>query len=257
MIGAIAIFLGLVWAWLCASTVMAIAFILYIRTKRPITVDMSWGAAVTAAAWGVMHLRGILLPVGILLAIWGARLSVYLYWTRWRRGGRDPRYQAMEAKWGTHGLMGRYYLFYQIQALVVAALLLPVVIRVGLGAAPVGFWDIVGGSVFIIGLAGEIIADHQLLEHKAKSATVCSSGLWAYSRHPNYFFEWLIWVGVALTGFAAGQWGIVGLISPAVMYYILVYGTGIPHAEAQSLRRHGKSYSDYQKQVSAFFPKLF
>jgi len=256
MIGAIAIFLGLIWAWLCASTVMAIAFILYIRTKRPITVDMSWGAAVTVAAFGVMHLKGILLPVAILIAIWGARLTVYLYWTRWRRGGRDPRYQAMEAKWGAHGLMGRYYLFYQIQAMVVAALLLPVIIRVGLGSVAIGFWDILGSLVFIIGLAGEIIADHQLLDHKSKSAGVCRTGLWAYSRHPNYFFEWVVWIGVAMTAFSAGKWGFLGLLSPAVMYGVLVYGTGIPHAEAQSLRRHGKPYRVYQDQVSAFFPKL-
>ncbi len=254
MIGAIAIFLGLVWAWVCASTVMGIAFVLYIRTRRPIGVDMFWGASVTAAVWGIMQLKGVVFPIAILITIWGARLSVYLYWTRWRRGGRDPRYQALEAKWGSNGLMGRYYLFYQLQALVVALLLLPVIIRVGLGSPALGFWDILGGIVFIVGLAGEVLADYQLLTHKAQSASVYRAGLWAYSRHPNYFFEWLVWVGVALIAFSVGRWGLLGLISPVLMYALLVYVTGIPHAEAQSLRRHGNAYRDYQHDVPAFFP---
>lgn len=253
----VAIVLGLIWAWLCASTVMAVAFVVYVRTKRPIAVDIAWGATVTTAVWGVMQLKGIVFPVAILVTIWGARLSVYLYWTRWRKGGADPRYQALEAKWGVHGLMGRYYLFYQVQAMVVAVLLLPVIIRVGLGTSDLGVWDLVGGLVFLIGLVGEIVADHQLLRHKASQTTVCRKGLWAFSRHPNYFFEWLVWVGVGLMAFSAGKWGFLGMLSPMAIYVVLVYGTGIPHAEAQSLRRHGQAYKDYQREVSSFFPYPF
>lgn len=254
MIGVVSIFIGLIWAWLCASTVMAIAFVLYVRTKRPMMVDLAWGAAVTTAVWGVMQLKGVVLPVAILITFWGARLSVYLYWTRWRRGGDDPRYQALEGKWGIHGLMGRYYLFYQIQAMVVAALLLPVIIRVGLGSGSLGVWDLLGGVVFLVGFVGEIVSDRQLLRHKSQHQSVFRTGLWAYSRHPNYFSEWLVWLGVGLTAFAAGKWGFLGLLSPTVMYVVLVYGTGIPHAEAQSLRRHGEAYRDYQRDVPAFFP---
>jgi steroid 5-alpha reductase family enzyme len=257
MIGMVAIVLGLIWAWLCASTVMAIAFVIYIRTKRPISVDMFWGASVTTAVWGIMQLSGAVFPIAILITIWGARLSVYLYWTRWRRRHRDPRYQALEEKWGQHGLMGRYYLFYQVQAIVVAVLLLPLIIRVGIGPSSVSIWDTVGGIVFIVGLAGEIIADHQLLAYKANHKGVCREGLWAYSRHPNYFFEWLIWLGVGLTAFASGSWGFLGLLSPLIMYGTLVHGTGIPHAEAQSLRRHGEAYRQYQATVPAFFLKFW
>ena len=253
MIGVV-IFLGLIWAWLCASTVMTVAFVLYVRTKRPMTVDVAWGAAVTTAVWGVMQLKGFVLPVAILITFWGARLSVYLYWTRWRSGGQDPRHQALEAKWGVHGLMGRYYVFHQIQAIVAAFLLLPVIVRVGLGSGSVGLWDWIGGLVFLVGFVGEIVADRQLLRHKSQNKALCRTGLWAYSRHPNYFCEWLIWLGVGLTAFAVGKWGFLGLFSPLLMYGVLVYGTGIPHSEAQSLRRHGEAYRDYQREVPAFFP---
>lgn len=254
MIGVIALFLGMVWAWVCASTVMGIAFVLYIRTKKPMVVDMFWGAAVTTAIWGVMQLKGTVFPIAIVVSLWGARLSVYLYWTRWRKGIKDPRYVAMETKWGAHGLMGRYYIFYQIQAMMAAVLILPAVIRVGLGPETWGLWDV--ASVFIcgIGLVGEMVADHQLLRHKSAKNSVCQTGLWAYSRHPNYFFEWVFWVGVGISGFGGGLWGILGMVSPLAIYALLNHGTGIPHAEAQSLRRHGQAYRDYQNTTPAFFP---
>ena len=122
--------------------------------------------------------------------------------------------------------------------------------------SPVAITDILALLIALGSLFGESIADHQLAEFRQKPANsgkVCDSGLWRYSRHPNYFFEWLHWW--AYVAFALGgpkAW--VSLLGPLLMYIFLRYITGIPHAERSSLRSRGEAYRNYQQTTSPFFP---
>jgi len=114
----------------------------------------------------------------------------------------------------------------------------------------------VGAGIWLVAIFGEAFADGQLNKFKnnpANQGKTFRGGLWKYSRHPNYFCEWLIWVGYAV--FALGSpWGWLGLISPALILYFLLSATGIPATEAQALRSRGTDYRAYQRTTSSFVP---
>jgi steroid 5-alpha reductase family enzyme len=117
-------------------------------------------------------------------------------------------------------------------------------------------FEIAGLALFLIALTGEALADRQLAAFKRDSANrgrVCDTGLWRYSRHPNYFFEWLVWV--AFFVFALGSpWGWVAIIGPASILWLLLRVTGIPMNEEQNLRSRGDAYRRYQQSTSVFVP---
>jgi steroid 5-alpha reductase family enzyme len=116
--------------------------------------------------------------------------------------------------------------------------------------------EVAGALLWFIALCGETLADAQLAAFKrnpANRGAVCDRGLWRYSRHPNYFFEWLVWV--AFFVFACGSpWGWISVLCPAVMLHLLLRVTGIPLTEQQALRSRGDAYRRYQQTTSAFFP---
>jgi steroid 5-alpha reductase family enzyme len=185
--------------------------------------------------------------------LWGLRLFAFL-WQRVRGEPEDGRYRAMREAIGDGGL--RWFAFFQLQALVIALFALPFVAA---ASAPGGFdspgvWLAVG--VWGVAVAGESLADRQLHAHRrdpARRGRTCRSGLWAWSRHPNYFFEWLHWFAyVALA--AAGPLWVLAWTGPLLMFAFLWRVSGIPWTEAQALRSRGDDYRRYQEDVSAFFP---
>ena len=110
--------------------------------------------------------------------------------------------------------------------------------------------------MWVIALIGESLADKQLERFKADKSNagkVCTEGLWKYSRHTNYFFEWMMWVGL-FTYSTASPFGWLAVISPVLMFYFLWHVTGIAATEEQSLRSKGEAYRQYQQTTSAFFP---
>ena len=117
----------------------------------------------------------------------------------------------------------------------------------------IGILDVLGIVIFVIGFVNRLLADRQLSQHKATgdSSTVCERGLWSWSRHLNYFGEWLCQIGMACIAAAAGWWSIT---VPVVELLLLFFVTGIPPAERQALARRGDAYRDYQRRVSSFFP---
>ena len=126
--------------------------------------------------------------------LWGGRLAFYL-WRRAAHGPDDPRYAALKKEWGEAA--GRQlFIFLQVQAAAALPLALAAYFAASAPRAGIGPQDILGLAIFIAALAGETIADRQMAAFKADPANkgrVCDSGLWAWSRHPNYFFEWLVW----------------------------------------------------------------
>lgn len=192
----------------------------------------------------------------LIIAIWSIRLGSHIG-SRTKGGGEDPRYAKLVEEWGTHASR-RLFQFLQIQAL--AGFILVVAIYVAasnIAPFPTGL-DIAGILIAIIALLGEAISDRQLARFRKKPEArteVCEEGLWRYSRHPNYFFEWLFWCAwplLALTGPSPTAW--TALLAPALMYWLLVHASGIPPLEEHMLRSRGEKFRSLQRRVNAFFP---
>ena len=117
-------------------------------------------------------------------------------------------------------------------------------------------WEILGVAVWMIGISGEGMADRQLMRFRrdpSNAGKVCRDGLWRYSRHPNYFFEGVLWCGYVLMGVGVPN-GWITLVGPVLMIGSLLKVTGIPLAEAQALHSRGDAYREYQRTTSVFIP---
>jgi steroid 5-alpha reductase family enzyme len=151
------------------------------------------------------------------------------------------------------------FAFLQSQAFVSVPLPFAVFLAAHAPRAALGVQDYAGAAIMLAAVAGEAIADEQLRgfkRHKANAGLVCNIGLWRWSRHPNYFFEWLGWLAYPMIALSPDYaWGWASLIAPAIMYWILVHVTGIPPLEALMLRSRGRRYRHYQARTSAFFPR--
>jgi steroid 5-alpha reductase family enzyme len=146
--------------------------------------------------------------------------------------------------------------FYQAQGLL--AVLLSLTVWTIASASRTGWsaWDLVAILLAAASLYGEALADRQLSAWRTDPANrgrTCRSGLWRFSRHPNYFFEWLAWCAFALLALPAPL-GWLGLSAPLIMLLLLLKVTGVPPAEEQAVRSRGDDYRAYQRSTSAFFP---
>lgn len=196
---------------------------------------------------------------GGLILFWSLRLGSHL---RHRVSGapEDARYAAFRKDWGAK-FQPRMFGFLQAQALAGALLCLAILVAARNPAPGLAWSDLVAGLILAGGIAGESLADAQLSRFKADPANkgkVCDVGLWGWSRHPNYFFEWTIWLawpvmalGTSLTDW---PWGWLALIGPAFMAWLLIKVSGVPPLEQAMLKSRGKAYADYQARVSSFFP---
>lgn len=242
----------------CWAT-LAVAFAgLWLRqraTRDATSADVAWAAAIGALALVYALARpgsGERATLVAVLAVgWSARLALHLYRDRVRGGrGEDARYQAMREEWGPRA-QARFFRLYQGQAAAAIAFSLPLLAAMQGGALGLGAW--LGLGVWATSMLGESLADAQLARFRARPGTageVCREGLWKYSRHPNYFFEWTHWWAYVLIGGGAPlTW-----IGPALMLLLLLRVTGIPWAEAQALRSRGERYRAYMRTTSAFVP---
>ena len=238
---------------------MAALWIWQQRLQNAGVVDVGWTALVAALAIldarfsdGWVFRRAI---AGFMIGSWGLRLAVYLLYDRVLNRPEDGRYAEMRRGWGVDAPR-RFFWFFQTQALAAVAFSLPALFASANPEADFGPLEIAGAALWIAAFAGESTADRQLLRFKSAPANrglICRAGLWKYSRHPNYFFEWLIWVALAL--FASGSpWGWITAACPIAMLYFLFRVTGIPLNEAQALRTRGDAYRDYQRTTSVFVP---
>jgi steroid 5-alpha reductase family enzyme len=190
-----------------------------------------------------------------MMVIWGGRLAWYLLHDRVLGRPEDGRYAELRAR-GSYAASGNFFPFFQAQAMAALLLSIPALI-VALNPAPAfAVIEIAAVGIWILALVGESVADRQLERFKAlpgNRGRTCRVGLWRYSRHPNYFFEWLIWVAYALFA-SASPYGWMAIACPALMLYLLFRVTGIPATEAQAVRTRGDDYRHYQATTSAFVP---
>jgi steroid 5-alpha reductase family enzyme len=172
-------------------------------------------------------------------------------------GADDPRYAALAQKWGP-AAPRRMFAFLQAQALASVPLAFAVFLAAHVPRPFLSIQDYVGAAIAIAAVGGEALADEQLRRfkfHAGNAGRVCEDGLWRWSRHPNYFFEWLGWLAYPVIALSpAYPWGWVSLGAPAIMYWILVHASGIPPLEAQMIGSRGDRYRAYQARTSAFFP---
>jgi steroid 5-alpha reductase family enzyme len=250
--------LGRAWA-LCAVVMLAL-WAWQARRRDATPVDIAWAALLGAlgvmyalTADGAPERRAL---VGVLALSWSARLAGWLAAHRLGHGrGEDPRYRDLRARWGGRA-QANFLVFFQAQGLLDVILSLTFLLACLDPRPELGPWEVLGGAVAALSIAGEAAADLQLERFKRRPdarGRTCRDGLWRYSRHPNYFFEWSFWVGMALIALPAPH-GWLGLASPAIMLTLIWKVTGIPAAEAQAVKSRGQDYLDYQRTTSAFVP---
>jgi steroid 5-alpha reductase family enzyme len=241
-----------------ASTMMVVLWLVQVRIGDATHVDVGWaygvgGLAVLDSALGDGGTSQRLL-VALLAGTWSLRLGTYLVVNRLVGKPEDGRYRELRRRWAPHE-QRRFYVFFQAQAGFVTVFSLPFAF-VAVDDGTVSWLAWVGAGLAIVAIAGEVIADRQLAAWRANPANkgkTCRAGLWNLSRHPNYFFEWLHWVGWGVIALGSPT-GWVALIVPAFLLLLLFRVTGIPETEAQALRSRGDDYRTYQDEVSIFVP---
>lgn len=242
------------------ASIMFALWLLGIRNRNFSYVDVGWSAnfAVLAVVYGALGSgwgpRRML--IGAIFAAHGLRLAWHLS-KRIIGQPEEGRYVQLRKDWGRSGnLHLKFLAFFEFQAALNVFLSLPLLVAC-LNASPA--WRLLewlGAAICAIGLIGESTADAQLAAFRrdpANKGGVCELGLWRYSRHPNYFFEWLIWVGYAVFALAS-PYGWLAVAMPVVMLHFLINVTGIAATEAQALRTKGERYRRYQARTSAFIP---
>ena len=221
--------------------------------------DVGWALGLGLAA--VMYaytgtgdpLRRLLL--GLCAGGWGFRLGFFLLRDRVFSGQEDGRYTSLMNSWGANAERKLFRLFLA-QSLFIVLFSLPFLPVVGSAVRPMTGWDMLAIVVFLTAVLGESLADRQLAlwrTNPGNRGRTCRSGLWRYSRHPNYFFEWIHWWTYVFLAVGASWWYMT-FLGPALMLFILYRVTGIPYTEAQALKSRGEDYAQYRETTSPFFP---
>jgi len=243
--------------------IMAGAWLVQQRTGNSGWVDTIWtfGLGAVGAVSALVPLDGIgsrQIIAALMIAIWAGRLGLHIA-QRSRGITDDPRYAEMARGWGSDASRQMFWLL-QKQAWVTIPLALAVFLAAHNPAPLLRPQDIAALLVIAVAIVGEAVADSQLRAFAADPANkgrVCDAGLWSWSRHPNYFFEWFGWLAYPLLAIdmsGSYGWGWLALLAPACMYWLLVYVSGIPPLEAHMLRSRGQAFRDYQARTSTFFP---
>lgn len=262
-VGAVAA--ALIAEWAAYAAIMGLAWIIQQRTGNSGWVDVLWSLGL-----GTVGSVGSLLPlsdegepgrrwlVAALVAIAALRLGGHIL-TRTLKTEDDPRYRDLATQWG-EAAPTRMFWFLQAQALASVPLLASILVAAQRPGS-LALTDGVGAALLALAVAGEALADRQLAAFKREfggRGAVCDRGLWSWSRHPNYFFEWLGWLAypvIAIDAWRTYPLGFLAVSGPATMYWLLVYVSGIPLLEAQMLRSRGEAYRRYQATTSAFWPR--
>lgn len=253
------LWLTLLIAWAAMIVVMLAMWQRQRRTQNAGIVDVAWsyGTGACAAFFAAMvegdPTRRAL--VAALAGFWGLRLGTHLALRMARDEHEDTRYRGLREKWGDNA-QRNLFIFFQVQAAWAVMFALPMLAAASNPQA-FGRWsDLIGIALWLIAVGGEAVADAQLNAFRRDAANrgqVCQVGLWRYTRHPNYFFEWLQWWSWLLLALGGGLWWLAAA-GVAVMYLFLNHVTGIPPTEKRLLASRGEAYRRYQQTTQAFFP---
>lgn len=228
---------------------------LYRLFKNPSIVDVSWSLGLMVS--GLIYIYSApsstrQIVIGALLSLWAVRLAGYLWYTRVRKGHVDKRYLKLSENWKISQSLG-FFLNFQLQALMILFISSIFLLVAMSSQTNLTRWDVIAIMISLLGIVGETLADWQLTQFRKQSAgEVCDVGLWYYSRHPNYFFDWLTWVGFTLFALQS-QYGYLAILPLLFLYVIFTRITG-PLTEKGSIQSRGQKYLSYQATTSMFFP---
>jgi len=235
----------------------AAVWALGVRIRNYSFLDVIW-------SYGVAILAPIYAAVGpgnpgrqwaftVLGVAWSLRLGTCILLRVLQHHPReDVRYEGLRRRWPGPGM---FLVFHELQAVLVVIFSLPFLLAAW-RRMPLRIVDMIGLGLVLIALLGESLADRQLKRFKSdpvNQGRVCDTGLWRYSRHPNYFFELLVWIGFAAASLDTPH-GWITLLCPVLMYYFLTQVTGIPLTEEYAIKSKGDAYREYQRTTSAFIP---
>lgn len=259
------IFALVAFGWFVLAIVFGFAW-RRVGRRNAAYVDVLWAYGIGfLALWFAVGVGDGSVERRVLVAacavFWSVRLGTHILRRVLEENSEDARYRELRAHWGRRA-EANFFWFFQGQALADVLLAAPLLVLMANPRPGLGFWDAAGALLIVSAVLGERAADRQLSRWKADSGNrgkTCREGWWAYSRHPNYFFEWLHWLGypvmgIGLLGTPMAAWWPLTLVPAAVMLALLLRGTGIPHTEKQALRSRGEDYAQYQREVSAFVP---
>ncbi len=246
----------LFFTWLLVATFMILVWLFYYWQKTPGVVDVAWSLAIALASslflcQSATQLTAIHRLWATLLFLWAFRLAGYLWITRIRPKQVDKRYIALQQS-STYSDLTYFFWNYQLQGLLALIIATPFWFIGHLTSLTC--WQWLALSVTFIGIMGESLADAQLYYFKQRHPdAICQQGLWRYSRHPNCFFDALIWIGFSLGGIGGTALGWLSLLSPLCLLWIMLTIT-IPITEANSLKHRGNAFIQYQKTTARFLP---
>ena len=241
-----------------ACGLMLLLWLVQVRIKDASHVDVGWagGLAILAVVFAVLGNGDVAhrVLVAVLGGLWGTRLALYLLFNRVLGKEEDGRYKTLRANWGDAANV-KFFVFFQAQAGFVIAFSIPFALIVGDRSSGLGVLEWIGAALWVVAVSGEVLADRQLTRWRANPANrgkTARTGLWNWSRHPNYFCEWLNWIAFLLIALAAPH-GWIAVEAPVFLLFLLVFVTGIPATEAQAVKSR-PDYAQYQREVSPFIP---
>nr|WP_238426951.1 DUF1295 domain-containing protein [Streptomyces adustus] len=250
----------MLWAALTALAVMLVTFAVAVRRRLHRIVDVAWGlgftavALVSCAASAGEGDTGRRVLVTVLTSVWGLRLAAHIA-RRGRGHGEDPRYEALLAKAPGSRDLYALRMVYLLQGALVWLVSLPVQAAQYVRTEMSGLaWA--GTALWAVGLFFEAVGDAQLARFKADPAhrgRIMDQGLWRYTRHPNYFGDFCVWWGLYLIACDSAATAALSLVSPVVMSFLLIRGSGKPMLERHLAGRPG--YARYAARTSGFFPR--
>jgi steroid 5-alpha reductase family enzyme len=239
------------------SAIMIIIFLWAKAIRNNGIVDIFWAFNFLVIA-AIIYFLADGNPVRIklvtgLASLWSLRLGTYLLI---RVGSHlkveEGRYKALREEWSDTV----FFFFFQGQALSNVMLAIPYFL-IALNPDPqIHTLEYIGAALWLLAIIGEGLSDYQLAAFKknpANKGKVCQDGLWNYSRHPNYFFQLMIWVSVFIMALPS-PYGWIAIICPLSIGYLIFKVTGIPMTEEQAVRSKGELYKEYQRTTSAFVP---
>ncbi|MFM6970824.1 MAG: DUF1295 domain-containing protein [Sediminibacterium sp.] len=233
-------------------------FIISLMIKRNDVADIAWGLGFVAIVIFLFVTQTPILQssiVYLLTVIWGIRLAIHIG-LRSKGKPEDFRYKKWREDWGKNFALRSYLQVYLLQGFFMWIISVPIIVVSMAKNQAITPFLLFGSIIWLIGFAFESIGDYQLMlfiKQKQNKSDIMQTGLWKYTRHPNYFGEVLVWWGIFIIVFPL-QHGIWAIISPITISYLLLYVSGIPMLEAKY--KDNVAFQDYKKRTSAFFPML-
>lgn len=236
-----------------------LVFIIAQIKKSNSIVDIAWGLGFVIVALISFFLNPNIsvgaLVITIFVFLWGIRLSYHLFKRNWNKP-EDYRYVEMRNNWGNKNLLLQFYIkIYMVQLVLLFIIAQPILSVNLIQSHEIGILGYIGIIIWLIGYSFEVIGDFQLREfikNKENQGKLIRSGLWKYTRHPNYFGEATMWWGIYLI--AVGSSNIWAIISPITITYLLLFVSGVPLLEKKM--ESNPDFSDYKAKTSKFIPWL-